>query len=600
MDNSFKFKLVILFSLSIITTASELIINIENRNKTSLNGKWNIIIDPFENGYYDYRYKPHENGYFKNIKPKKKSDRVEYDFDISPTLQVPGDWNTQNDKLLFYEGTIWYKKSFDYNKNQDKRVFIYFGAANSNAIVYLNGEKIGEHTGGFTPFNFEITQKLKEKGNFVIVKVDNKRHAEGVPTLNFDWWNYGGLTRKVMLVTVPETFIQDYMIQLAKGSQEKIEGWIKLNGKELNQEVVIKIPELDIQRSFKTNKEGFAKVSFKGNFELWTPQNPKLYSIVISSKTDEVTDKIGFRNIEVNGREISLNGKPVFLRGISIHEDAPLRSGRAFNKEDAKILLNWAKELNCNFVRLAHYPHNENMVRVADSMGIMVWAEIPVYWTIQWENKETFINAKNQLSALITRDKNRASVILWSMANETPLSKLRLDFIKKLVQFTRMKDPTRLITAALEIHYKDKNTVIIDDPLGKELDVLGCNEYIGWYDGPPDKCDNIKWETIYNKPLIISEFGGGALYGFHGDTLTMWSEEYQENIYKHQVSMLKRISFLRGTTPWILKDFMSPRRHLPGIQDYFNLKGLISNRGSKKKAFYIMQNFYQEKMRAEQ
>jgi beta-glucuronidase len=591
-------KLYLLLGLSIALflwgNDSNLLINVDNRETISLNGNWRFIIDPFENGYYDYRLLPLEDGYFKNAKQRDRTERIEYNFDESGTLVVPGDWNTQDDRLFFYEGTIWYKKSFDYDRERNKRVFIYFGAVNYHAIVYLNGEKIGEHTGGFTPFNFEITDKLKERGNYLIVKVDNKRHLDGVPTVNFDWWNYGGLTRRVMLIEVPETFIQDYLIQLKKGKEDEVEGWVRLNGVDMQQKITIKIPELEFEKDFNTNKYGLAGISFKGDFKLWSPHNPKLYKVIISSETDEIEDKIGFRWIEVMGEDILLNGEPVFLHGICIHEDAPLRTGRAFSIEDAKILLGWVKELNCNFVRLAHYPHNENMMRMADSMGIMVWAEIPVYWTIQWENNETFMNARNQLSEIITRDKNRASVIMWSMGNETPLYNSRLNFMSNLAKFAREKDQTRLITAAIESHYKNENTVIIDDPLGKYLDVLGCNEYIGWYDGLPEKCNRIVWETIYDKPLIISECGGGALYGFHGDELTRWSEEYQESIYKHQISMLKRIQFLKGMTPWILKDFRSPRRPLPVIQDFFNRKGLISNNGQKKKAFYVLREFYRE------
>ena len=135
---------------------------------------------------------------------------------------------------------------------------------------------------------------------------------------------------------------------------------------------------------------------------------------------------------------------------------------------------------------------------------------------------------------------------------------------------------------------------MIDDPLGAKLDVLGCNEYIGWYDGLPEKCDRVQWKTIYDKPLVMSEFGGSAAFGLHGDALTRWSEEYQESLYEHQVAMLERIPFLRGTTPWILMDFRSPRRQLPKIQDFFNRKGLVSDRGQKKKAFFVMQRFYGE------
>jgi beta-glucuronidase len=585
------------FLASITTVSAQpsaLIANTEGRKTISLDGQWQTIIDPYETGYYDYRYEPSANGYFKDAKPKTKSDLIEYDFDTSESLTVPGDWNTQKERLLLYEGTIWYKKAFDYQRKANTRLFVYFGAANYVADVYLNGEKIGRHEGGFTPFNFEVTNLVRDKSNSLIVKVDNKRRRDAVPTLNTDWWNYGGLTREVKLVETPATFVQDYFIQLRKGSREQISGWVKLSGDKLTQEITVRIPEARVSRSFTTDSNGYAQLSFNADLTLWSPNNPKLYDVVIEAETDQVQDQIGFRSIETKGAEILLNGKPIFLRGVSIHEEAPFRGGRAFSKEDALTLLGWAKELGCNFVRLAHYPHNESMLRQADKLGIMVWSEIPVYWTILWENPATLDNAQMQLSEMIARDKNRAAIIIWSMANETPIGDARLAFLKRLIERAKSLDSTRLISAALERHYLDEHTEMIDDPLGEYLDVLGCNEYVGWYDGLPEKTDRLEWKTKYQKPLIMSEFGGDALYGNHGDNLTRWTEEYQENLYQHQINMLKKISFLRGTSPWILMDFRSPRRPLPGIQDFHNRKGLISDRGERKKAFYVMQKYYRE------
>ena len=570
-----------------------LIINVDNRNTLSLDGNWRIIIDPYENGYYEYRYKPKKDGYFLNQKPKDKSDLVEYDFDKSEYLSVPGDWNTQKEKLFFYEGTIWYKKSFNYIKKENKRVFLYFGAANYDAIVYLNGEKLGKHVGGFTPFNFEVTNLIKDGDNFVVVKVDNKRLAEGVPTLNTDWWNYGGITRRVMLIEEPETFIRDYFIQLKKGSLNQVSGWIKLDGRNKQQVVEVKIPEAKIDKKFSTDDNGYAKIDFTANLKLWSPENPYLNDVIISSETDTLKDQIGFRSIETKGENILLNGKPVFLRGIAIHEEAPIRSGRAFNDADAVTLLNWAKELGCNYVRLAHYPHNEYMVREADKMGVMVWSEIPVYWTIEWDNKQTLSNALNQLREEITRDKNRAAVIIWSVANETPRNDERNKFLKTLIDSARSMDASRLISAATEINY-DGNKMILDDQLCKYLDIIGVNEYLGWYVGKPEDAVNRIWKSNYNKPVVISELGGGALFGYHGDKDTRWTEEYQANLYKYQIEMLKKISFLRGVSPWILVDFRSPRRPLPYIQDFWNRKGLVSNRGEKKQAFFVLQKFYKE------
>jgi len=594
-----KSFLVCFFLLAVFTSTPGqqlgLIANTDGRKTISLDGQWRTIIDPYETGYYDYRYQPSADGYFKDAKPKTKSDLIEYDFDTSESLRVPGDWNTQQERLLFYEGTIWYKKAFDYQRKENTRLFVYFGAANYIADVYLNGEKLGRHEGGFTPFNFEITKLVRDTGNFLIVKVDNQRRRDAVPTLITDWWNYGGLTRQVKLVETPATFVQDYFIQLQKGSRERIGGWVKLNGSKLNQKVTVRIPEARISKSFTTDANGSAQITFDAALTLWSPDNPKLYDVVIEAETDQVQDQIGFRTIETRGTEILLNGRPIFLRGVCIHEEAPFRGGRAYSREDALTLLTWAKELGVNFVRLAHYPHNEFMLREADRLGIMVWSEIPVYWTILWENPATLENAQNQLREMITRDKNRAAVIIWSMANETPLSNARLSFLRKLIEHARSLDNSRLISAAMERHYlNDTTTQMIDDPLGEYVDVFGCNEYVGWYDGLPEKADRVEWKMKYQKPLIMTEFGAEAPYGNHGDPLTRWTEEYQENAYQHQVSMLKRIPFLRGTCPWILMDFRSPRRPLTGIQDFHNRKGLISDRGEKKKAFFVMQRYYQE------
>jgi beta-glucuronidase len=576
--------LILVSLLALVTPVQaqqiSLIANTEGRKTITLTGQWQTIIDAYESGYYNYRYQPSDNGYFKNTKPKSKTELIEYDFDSSATLKVPGDWNTQSDQLFFYEGTVWYKKSFDYERKPNTRLFVYFGAANYLADVYLNGEKLGQHEGGFTPFNFEITKLVRDSGNFLVVKVDNKRRRDAVPTLMTDWWNYGGLTREVKLVETPDTFVHDYLIQLRKGSRQHVSGWVKLAGAKLNQRITVRIPEAGISKTFTTDNSGLAAIDFNADLRLWSPENPKLYDVIIEAENDRVRDQIGFRSIETRGTEILLNGQPIFLRGICIHEEAPLRGGRAHSREDAQTLLGWAKELGANFVRLAHYPHNEFMIREADRLGILVWSEIPVYWTIQWENP-----------------KNSAAVVIWSVANETPLSDARLSFLTNLISHARSLDPARLISAAMERHYVDATTQMIDDPLGEYLDVLGCNEYVGWYDGLPDKAGRLEWRSKYQKPLVMSEFGGDALYGHHGDSLTRWTEEYQESIYQHQIAMLKKIPFLRGTSPWILTDFRSPRRPLPRIQDYWNRKGLISNSGEKKKAFYVLQQWYRELQR---
>lgn len=588
--------LLILFISAFFTqlTAEEQIINAYNRDKISLNGNWKIIVDPYDNGYYTFHLNKSSKGYFLDYEPAPGERAVEHQFSSAHTLNVPGDWNTQKDELFFYEGSVWYRNDFEYEKKEGKRTFLYFGAANYKAIVYLNGEEIAAHEGGFTPFNFEVTDKIKNSSNYLIVKVENHRLKDRVPTIMTDWWNYGGLTRDVFIIETPESFIRDYFIQLKKNSFDQVDGWVQLDGNNSKEEITIEIPQLDFSVTAVTDNKGKAEFQFTEDFELWSPQNPKLYDVVVKSESDKVFDKIGFRSITTEGEKILLNGKEVYLRGISIHEVAPQRAGRAYSEEDAEILLQWAKELGCNYVRLAHYTHNEHMIRKADEMGLMVWAEVPVYWAIDYENEETYQIAKRQITEMVVRDKNRASIVLWSLANETPVIEARNKFLSKLAEEVKAIDNTRLLTAALRVVFKN-DILKIDDPLGKVIDVLGVNEYIGWYEGVPTAARNIEWVSDYNKPALVSEFGAGALYGLRGDKTERWTEDYQAFVYEEQINMLRDVDFVVGMSPWILTDFLSPRRPLYGIQDWFNRKGLISNRGEKKEAFYVLQNFYLEK-----
>jgi beta-glucuronidase len=578
-----------------------LIQNVNAYETMSLNGEWNYIVDVQEEGYYDYRMKPTPWGFFRNAKPQKPEDLIEYDFDKSPTMQIPSDWNTKDERLFFYEGTVWFKRSFQAVPMEECRTLLYFGAVNYDCRVWVNGHEAGHHVGGFTPFNFDISDLLKEGENTVIVKVDNKRHPEDVPTQIFDWWNYGGITRDVKLVKVTPVYLEDYNVQLqkadAKAKMREISFSAKLNKAEAGHEVTLFIPELKLEQKLTTDAEGKVsgtmKVSAK-KMTLWSPENPKRYQVQVTLDNSTVADEIGFRTIETRDKQILLNGQPIFLKGISIHNEKPNGGGRANTAEDARTLLSWAKELGCNFVRLAHYPHHEEMVREAEKMGILVWSEIPVYWTIAWTNPATFANARQQLTDMISRDHNRANVIIWSIANETPHSAERDDFLGRLAQYARTLDDTRLISMAMEVTGASNYVNRLNDNMNKYVDVVSFNEYVGWYRDVND-APKMTWEIPYNKPVIISEFGGGARYGYHGAQNQRWTEEFQENLYRENLAMLDKIDGLSGTTPWILKDFRSPRRVLPGVQDYYNRKGLVSDKGEKKKAFFVLRDWYAQK-----
>ncbi len=596
MKISIKEKLLLLLLALFIlinVKGQTAMVNVQSRNLRGLNGKWKVIIDP--TGIGDWRQVWQEK------KPQKKTDFVEYSFGGGPELEVPGDFNTQMPELTYFEGTVWYKKQFSHTKKEDKRLFLYFGAVNYLTDVYLNGEKIGSHEGGFTPFQFEITNKVKAGNNTVIVKVNNQRKENGLPGLGYDWFNFGGIIRDVGLIETNHVFIEDYFIQLKKGSLKNVLGWVQLNGTtKANQKITVKIPELNLNYKTKTDDKGFANIEFASKFTLWSPENPKLYKVVIESETDAVEDSIGFRNIEVKGSEIFLNTKPIFLKAVNIHEENPFKGSRAFSKEDAGILLNAAKELGCNLVRLAHYPHSENMIKEAEKMGLMVWDELPIYQHIKFSDSLVPKKMETMLKEMVRRDKNRAAVTIWSLSNETyPGTPNRNEALISLTQKCKAIDSTRLISHVINTQGYGNNTFTVHDSLYKYSDIVAINEYIGWYIPWQGKPSDTKWEIDFpNKPVFISEFGGEALYGNNdlpSDEAFNWTEGYQEQIYKDQIKMFNTIPNLVGVCPWILFDYKSLSRMNQLYQNGYNRKGLISENGEKKKAWYIMNEYYKTK-----
>ena len=582
----------------VVLAASTELVAVDQRGAMSLDGEWHVIADPYLAGLYSFHNAFNTEGYFKDEEGdaggKNGNKLIEYNFAKSPTIKVPGDWNTQKEWLRMYEGSLWYERHFSYQPVAGHRAFLHIGAANYKSVASVNGKLLCQHEGGFTPFDCEITDAVKAGDNSVVIEVDDTRIADGVPTLKTDWYNYGGLTRDVSVVTVPKAFIDDFELHLDRATRTKIEGYLHVEGATAGSPVSVEIPELKLHVAGVTDANGRAAVTLEAKgLTLWSPEMPKLYKVALKAGADTLTDEMGFRTIETRGTEILLNGKPIFLRGVSIHAEAPYRTGRANTDEDMATLLGWVKEMGGNYARLAHYLHDEKMTRAADRMGVLIWSEVPVYWAEQFGNEEVFKKSEQQLHENIRRDRDKASVILWSIANETPDSPERTAFLTRSAAYVRSQDPTRLVTAALLVH-GEGNTKYIDDPLGKALDVIGFNEYIGWYEKTPEAADTMQWKVAYDKPLIVSEFGGGAKAGLHGPATERWTEEYQASIFEHQIGMLNRIPGLRGMSPWVLMDFRSPVRQLPGIQDGFNRKGLISDQGQKKKAFFVLQKAYKD------
>lgn len=586
---------------------SIVMVDADLRPGLSLDGAWHYSVDPYKDGLADFLGKStdvrHGRGadiVVADVEKANPNALFEYDLGNAPLGDVPSSWIGYDPTLRYYNGLMWYQKRFDATSDlirKDGRVFLHFDAADYHAMVYLNGHKVGEHMGGFTPFTFDVTDVIRAKDNNLVVGVDSTRTADTIPPTVTDWETYGGITRDVKLIATPATYIDDAFIRLTR--EGRIAADIALEGPgKSGLAVEVSIAGTKLVLKGVTDADGRATLSAPAprDLKLWSPDTPTLYDVTITAGADRLNDHIGFRTIEVKGTKILLNGQPIFLRGIAMHEEelGPNPS-RRMTEAAARALLTEIKDgLHGNYVRLAHYPHTEITTRLADQMGLLVWSEIPVYWSVNFSSPETLKTAQTMLAENILRDRNRASIALWSIGNETPVSDARNRFLGALAKEARDLDGTRLVSAALNTATVNGPTDIsIKDPLAADLDVIGINTYAGWYGN--DTLDDVRktvWHSDYNKPMIFSEFGAGAKTGYYDpEQQHRFSEDYQASYYKATLAMADNIPFLAGMSPWILKDFRSPRRQNI-YQQGWNRKGLIDENGRRKMAFSVLSDYY--------
>ena len=428
--------------------SADSLIEVNSRPQISLDGCWRFHIDPYDVHRRRAASDPH---YFELLaKPEDEAlldPRTDFPAGAWETIKVPGCWNEERPELMHYEGCALYLREFD-GPPSGPRYFLYVGAANYEATLWLNGVFIGRHEGGFAPFCIDVTPHLQPR-NVLAIVVDSRREADRLPALWCDWFNYGGISRSVRLVEVPQSHIRRTFLRLLPGTdfrRLRLDVETTAGGGE---QVTLTVPALRVTERAAVDGQGMASVEFTAEPRLWSPEEPCLYEVEVALESgDRLENSVGFREVRVEGDRLLLNGRPIFLRGICSHEEFPGR-GRAAREEDTREMLEAARDLSCNFLRLAHYPHHENAARLADKMGLLLWEELPVYWHVDFANPAVLACARNQLREMILRDRNRASVIIWSIANETPWTSERLSFLAELAACARQLDSTRLVSAAL-------------------------------------------------------------------------------------------------------------------------------------------------------
>lgn len=564
---------------------SEELLNIEGRSTELLNGRWHYTEDRYGMSLRHHWHTPRSPVEGRPIP-------VDFDYEHWPTMELPATWNTHAEKLYWYEGFMAFTRTFRFIPRADERVFLAFEGVQYRCYLFVNGEYVGVHFGGSTPFSVDITEHLKPENRLFLV-VDNTRRDTQVPMSNTDWFNYGGIYRDIHLVRVPRSFIRDYHVYLVpdgRYARIAVEVDLAYSDPTPPEAVHFSIPELSVEVTVPVaDGRGAAEVAVRP--ELWSPERPKLYRVHMRYGDDSVVFRTGFREIRTRGREVLLNGERLFFRGVAVHEDS-IDGGKYVTGEEIRHTLATARELGCNYMRLAHYPHDRRVAQLADEMGILLWAEIPVYWGIAFDNSETYDDARNQMRELVRRDRNRPSVAIWSVGNENPDTDERFSFMRGLVHETRALDPTRPVSAACLYNGAENR---IDDRLATELDIIGLNEYYGWYHPVVERLRELFDRDTPEKPIFITEFGGGALAGHHGTTADLFTEEHQRDIYERQIAVFRSVPEIKGISPWILFDFRAPRR-TNRFQRGYNRKGLVAaDKRTRKRAFYTMQAFYRER-----
>ena len=325
---------------------AETLIFTGGRASRSLDGDWNFCVDLLDTGLRQKWFA---------LAPVASSERAEpWDYDPfeGDTVPVPSCWQMLNERWYFFEGSAWYTRSFSHDLLPGKRLFLRVGAAQYDCKVFLNGKFLGNHYGGSTPFCVELTEAIGSGENWLMLCVNNRRTRDRLPMRNTDWFNYGGVYREVELFETPQTVIRDLFLYL---DDDGIHVEAAVDGPATQAKLAI--PRLDLATTL-TLTNGRAQTILQAQPDLWSPENPVLYDVTLSAGGDSVGDRVGFRRIERRGTRILLNGQPVFLRGISVHEDDELQ-GKLTSEADIRRRFAHARELGCNFLRLAHYPHHE-------------------------------------------------------------------------------------------------------------------------------------------------------------------------------------------------------------------------------------------------
>lgn len=577
-------------------------------------------------GYWNFKADPQNLGFQEQWFAQKLAGEVH-------KIAIPGSWNEQLEEqgLKNFIGKGWHETTFKIPGmiQNSHKIWLRIGAADHKASVWLNGTFIGEHSGGYMPFQLDLTPALAQPGeeNHLVVCVDStltmhtlpqdvdpksemystkqyeRRHL--YPATRFDFFPYGGLTRSVQIVATPQDYISDIDIH------SKLDGHISIQV-EANAS-----PQATIQAEI-IDQEGIVLASTQANVgsqlqvkiedvQAWAPSTPYLYTARISLLNeqriiDQYDEEFGIREVSIEGGKIYLNGEELFMNGFGKHEEFPIVGRGQFRPAYVRDheLMRW---IGANSYRTSHYPYDEEMMRLSDRLGFLIIDEVPAvslgFWSDDFDElSPLFENHKKAIKELVKRDKNHPSVISWSITNEPNLwaeefyqNEASKRYFKELYAFTKSLDDSRPVMAISMAAFKEHDVVI------EACDVIGINRYYGWYTKPVDleqAGKDLARELDatfqkYGKPIMITEFGADTVEGLHSTTAQMFTEEFQTAFIFKYLEVLEQRDFVCGAHIWNFADFLTPQHFRRVV---LNKKGVFTrDRLPKSVAFKLREHW---------
>ena len=570
------------------------------------------------------------NSYWKFTIDKENKGKAEQWFQNTPEnlddIWVPSCWNECNEEWFHYEGVAWYFRKFLFKHNTEvKRNVLFFNGVNYSCEIWLNGCYAGAHTGGFTPFEIDVTELLrKDEDNFIAIRVDSTMNDMTVPPMGVDWFNYGGIFREVYLQGTGASWLEDVFVVTKMSGDVRIQ--VEMGG--------------DIRKKYAGDVSGAATGVIHGNPQLrisaedpetiqpliercvniargdsaielqlenpklWSPETPFLYAftleLIIEGRiVDRWEHKIGIREFSIRDRKILLNGKPVLLKGYSKHEEYPMHA-RTFSYDIVRKDYELCKRGNTNFVRMCHYPHHLKEYEIASEMGFIVMAEVPnVNFTRkQFEDQELLQNSINQAKEMIRYYKNETCIMFWSLFIECRTSEdSAVKFVPEFTKLIKQLDPTRFTIHA--------SVIPLEDRTYEYFDIVGINYWSGWYyaESIEDGSSNLdKIAARYpDKPVVLTSGGWEGIYGYHSyQKREKWSEEEQAKYLEELIKMYISKDYIVGAIIWTFNDFrVSPwvlsnnaRWILRPME--LNHKGVMDYYRRPKLSYYTMQKVFKE------